>query len=487
MPALRQTQGLFLLQGQTIEELREELQAALFHVANRLDTLSGDRGTPVFQSNLNINGHAVENLAEPPPNENPATSLSAVPRKFAVPLVRQRNGQLAWDCRFIPMINDAYAETANGVPTLQQVLDLIQDAQGIFGNEPFLTAAASAMLTAERQVTPEAGVLTTTDNGPNSTFVVGVATNGITDAKLRQGTALSTMGRSVNSLGNVADIVATAASDAVLRESGNVLGFGTVATAGIANNAVTDAKLRQGAAISLIGRSVNSAGDVADIAAAAASDAVLRESGNVLGFGTVATAGIANNAVTDTKLRDAAAVSVIGRSVNSAGDPADIAAAANGNVLRRSANVVGFGQVDLADGTNAVANALTVANGGTGVVTLASNGVLYGNGAGVVQVTAQGAANTVLTANAGVPSFSATPTITSLTTTAAANVGGDINHDGANIGFNAAAPVAQSTGWSVSNVTADKVYDADLTSLDEIADVLGTLINYLKLRGDLGA
>ncbi len=38
---------------------------------------------------------------------------------------------------------------------------------------------------------------------------------------------------------------------------------------------------------------------------------------------------IATNAVTDAKLRDSAAVSVIGRAANSSGDPADIAAAGN--------------------------------------------------------------------------------------------------------------------------------------------------------------
>ena len=61
--------------------------------------------------------------------------------------------------------------------------------------------------------------------------------------------------------------------------------------------------------------------------------------------------------------------------------------------------------------------AITVPYGGTGVATLASNGVLYGNGTSAIQVTAQGAANSVLTANAGAPSFSASPTVgTSVTT-----------------------------------------------------------------------
>ena len=57
------------------------------------------------------------------------------------------------------------------------------------------------------------------------------------------------------------------------------------------------------------------------------------------------------------------------------------------------------------------AGTLPVAAGGTGATTLTLNGVLYGNGTSAVQITAQGAANTILTANAGAPSFSATPTI----------------------------------------------------------------------------
>ncbi|MHB8871386.1 MAG: beta strand repeat-containing protein [Candidatus Doudnabacteria bacterium] len=60
---------------------------------------------------------------------------------------------------------------------------------------------------------------------------------------------------------------------------------------------------------------------------------------------------------------------------------------------------------------NDTTGTLTVARGGTGATTLTANGVLYGNATGVVQATAQGAANTVLVANAGAPSFSAAITV----------------------------------------------------------------------------
>lgn len=56
------------------------------------------------------------------------------------------------------------------------------------------------------------------------------------------------------------------------------------------------------------------------------------------------------------------------------------------------------------------------------------------------------------------------------------------------IGFWNATPVVQNTGWgSITNVTPDKAYDANATTLDEIADVLGTLIAQLVTYGILGS
>lgn len=69
-------------------------------------------------------------------------------------------------------------------------------------------------------------------------------------------------------------------------------------------------------------------------------------------------ATITNDAVTDAKLRESAALSVIGRSANSTGNPADIAAATDGDTLRRAGTTLGFSQptalieVTLADGAN---------------------------------------------------------------------------------------------------------------------------------------
>ena len=131
----------------------------------------------------------------------------------------------------------------------------------------------------------------------------------------------------------------------------------------IAANAVTDTKLRDSAALSVIGRSANSTGDPADIAAGTDGH-VLRRSGTALGFGQVATAGIAtfavtsneiaNNVVTNAKLSDMAASTVKGRgSAAGTGDPIDLTMGGgvdvSGTTLVRSALI---GDVTASQGSN---------------------------------------------------------------------------------------------------------------------------------------
>jgi len=53
-------------------------------------------------------------------------------------------------------------------------------------------------------------VLALTDAGSNGDLTLSVATNGITNTKLRQSAGLSVIGRALNSTGNVADVTATA-------------------------------------------------------------------------------------------------------------------------------------------------------------------------------------------------------------------------------------------------------------------------------------
>lgn len=99
----------------------------------------------------------------------------------------------------------------------------------------------------------------------------------------------------------IADLVVTAAklaADAV--ETAKIKDL-NVTTGKLADNSVTDAKLRDSAALSVIGNGTNASANPVDIAAG--SDGyVLRRSGTTLGFGQVSAAGIADNAITEAKL-----------------------------------------------------------------------------------------------------------------------------------------------------------------------------------------
>lgn len=186
----------------------------------------------------------------------------------------------------------------------------------------YVVGSAHAGLSAERVVTDTATIAW--DQGTAAQMKANVPDAAIAYAKIQNGGALSVAGRAANSAGVMADVSASAASGAVLRESGSTIGFGTVATAGIADTAVTSAKLRDSAALTVIGRSANSSGVPADIAASAASGAVLRESGSTIGFGTVATAGIADAAITYAKVQNVTDARLLGRSSGSSGPPIEI-------------------------------------------------------------------------------------------------------------------------------------------------------------------
>lgn len=75
--------------------------------------------------------------------------------------------------------------------------------------------------------------------------VTAIGANKVTNGMLRQSGALSLIGRSANSTGNVADISAVAGSGCAYREASNVIGCGELATAALGANIVTNAKMAQ--------------------------------------------------------------------------------------------------------------------------------------------------------------------------------------------------------------------------------------------------
>lgn len=61
-----------------------------------------------------------------------------------------------------------------------------------------------------------------------------------------------------------------------------------------------------------------------------------------------------------------------------------------------------------------------------------------------------------------------------------------IAQSGGKVGFYGVTPVSRSATYTASNVSTDRSFDANSTSLDELADVLGTLITDLKAVGIIG-
>jgi hypothetical protein len=94
----------------------------------------------------------------------------------------------------------------------------------------------------------------------------------------------------------------------------------TEVTANVITNSITNALIRQGVAKSVIGVSGNATANVADIAASAADQVLVVNGANTaLAFGTVATGGITNSAVTYAKIQNAAANNVLLGNNNGAG------------------------------------------------------------------------------------------------------------------------------------------------------------------------
>ncbi len=133
----------------------------------------------------------------------------------------------------------------------------------------------------------------------------------------------------------------------------------------VKDNAVSDAKLRDSAAVSVIGRSANSSGDPADIAAGA-NDTVLRRVSNALGFGQLTVGMLPNDLVTYAKLQNVSATDrLLGRATSGAGDVEEIACTAAGRALLDDAdtaaqrNTLASGWGVLLPETRALVNAMT--------------------------------------------------------------------------------------------------------------------------------
>ena len=120
---------------------------------------------------------------------------------------------------------------------------------------------------------------------------------------------------------------------------------------------------------------------------------------------------VATNGVTDTMLRQSAGLSVIGRSTNSTGNVADITAASDYQVLRRSGTSIGFGAIDLSQ-SGAVTGTLPTGNGGTGLATYTAGDIVYYAAGTSLTALAIGATNRILTSTGTAPTWTDPSTIT---------------------------------------------------------------------------
>lgn len=62
-------------------------------------------------------------------------------------------------------------------------------------------------------------------------------------------------------------------------------------------------------------------------------------------------------------------------------------------------------------------------------------------------------------------------------------IDGSLNHDGGKIGFFASTPTVQASAYTITNLTIDKTFDADSTTVAELADIIGSLFVDLKSYG----
>lgn len=232
------------------------------------------------------------------------------------------------------------------------------DATGTTVEEITCTAAGRALLddadAAAQRTTLGLGALATQGDGDKGDITVAtsgaswtVDNNAITFAKMQKVSTDILLGN--DGIGDaVQEITCTTAGRALLDDvdaaaQRATLGLGAVATQGdgdkgditvsgtgatwtIDNDVVTFAKMQNSAAagLSVVGRSTNSAGDFAEINAGTDGH-VLRRSGTAVGFGTIATDGITDAAVTYAKIQDVSAASkLLGRGDGGSGDVQEI-------------------------------------------------------------------------------------------------------------------------------------------------------------------
>lgn len=251
---------------------------------------------------------------------------------------------------FEPTVKIPQTDVQKAIEKVQSNLDTLTSTVTTLAANDFLVKTASGSLSAERVVTDTATIAVDWATAGQAKF--NVVDDSISDAKLRNSAAVSVIGRSANSAGDPADIAA-AGNDTLLRRVSDAVGFGQLTVGMFPDAVVTFAKMQNADALSVLGRSANSSG-VMDEIAAATDNQVMRRSGTSIGFGAVNLAS--SDAVTGdlpfANLAQGTALSVLGVTGNATADNASIVAANDHEVLRRNGTAVAFGTV----ATNGITN-----------------------------------------------------------------------------------------------------------------------------------
>lgn len=249
---------------------------------------------------------------------------------------------------------------------------------GATGNVGATGAAGSAGATGATGNTGATGGVGATGSAGNTGAAGPTGPTGVTGATGPQGpSGLNGTGLTDGDKGDVV----VSSSGAVWELDANVCG---------------NAEIRQSGATSVIGRSANSTGNVADISASTDGD-VLRHSSGILSFGTLATASYANDSVTYAKIQNVSATDrVLGRSTAGAGDVEELVCTAFGRSLIDDADAsAGRTTLGVVIGTNVQAYDAELA--ALASTTSAADAVPYFTGSGTAStLTCTAAARTVL-------------------------------------------------------------------------------------------
>lgn len=203
----------------------------------------------------------------------------------------------------------------------------------------------------------------------------GVADDAVTNAKLANVATATIKGRAtagtgdpedltasqVRTLLNVANGATANSADATLLDRANHTGAQTASTISDFNSATraqVEAELIAGTNVTITPGGTGATRTLT-IAAAGSGGVADGDKGDITVSGSGAAWTIDAAVVTDAKISNRTALSVFGRSANSAGVGADMAAGTDGHVLRRSGTTLGFGTLAAgAFAANTIANSV---------------------------------------------------------------------------------------------------------------------------------